>query len=30
MISNQLAHRVGVLPQSSSLNFPFLCEEVVA
>ncbi|KXU81929.1 heme ABC transporter ATP-binding protein [Aeromonas enteropelogenes] len=28
--SNQLAHRVGVLPQSSSLNFPFLCEEVVA
>ncbi|WP_042025806.1 ATP-binding cassette domain-containing protein, partial [Aeromonas enteropelogenes] len=28
--SNQLAYRVGVLPQSSSLNFPFLCEEVVA
>ncbi|MBL0681208.1 heme ABC transporter ATP-binding protein [Aeromonas dhakensis] len=27
---NELAHRVGVLPQSSSLNFPFLCEEVVA
>ncbi|MDF5702282.1 heme ABC transporter ATP-binding protein [Aeromonas hydrophila subsp. hydrophila] len=26
----ELAHRVGVLPQSSSLNFPFLCEEVVA
>ena len=26
----QLAHRLGVLPQSSSLNFPFLCEEVVA
>ena len=25
-----LAHRVGVLPQSSSLSFPFLCEEVVA
>ncbi|CAM3855831.1 heme ABC transporter ATP-binding protein [Aeromonas bestiarum] len=25
-----LAHSVGVLPQSSSLNFPFLCEEVVA
>lgn len=24
-----LAHRLGVLPQSSSLNFPFLCEEVV-
>ena len=24
-----LAHRVGVLPQSSSLSFPFLCEEVV-
>ncbi|HDN9015226.1 heme ABC transporter ATP-binding protein [Aeromonas salmonicida] len=28
--SRELAHRVGVLPQSSSLNFPFLCEEVVA
>ncbi|WP_429195717.1 ATP-binding cassette domain-containing protein, partial [Aeromonas veronii] len=28
--SSQLAHRLGVLPQSSSLNFPFLCEEVVA
>lgn len=28
--SNELAHRLGVLPQSSSLNFPFLCEEVVA
>ena len=28
--SGQLAHRLGVLPQSSSLNFPFLCEEVVA
>ncbi|WP_349921196.1 heme ABC transporter ATP-binding protein [Aeromonas veronii] len=28
--STALAHRVGVLPQSSSLNFPFLCEEVVA
>ena len=27
---NELAHRVGVLPQSSSLSFPFLCEEVVA
>ena len=27
---NALAHRVGVLPQSSSLSFPFLCEEVVA
>ncbi|WP_310596636.1 heme ABC transporter ATP-binding protein [Aeromonas aquatica] len=27
---NALAHSVGVLPQSSSLNFPFLCEEVVA
>ncbi|MFG0835400.1 heme ABC transporter ATP-binding protein [Aeromonas bivalvium] len=26
----ELAHRVGVLPQSSSLSFPFLCEEVVA
>ena len=26
----ELAHSVGVLPQSSSLNFPFLCEEVVA
>ncbi|QFI53840.1 heme ABC transporter ATP-binding protein [Aeromonas simiae] len=28
--ANQLAHRLGVLPQSSSLSFPFLCEEVVA
>lgn len=28
--SGQLAQRLGVLPQSSSLNFPFLCEEVVA
>ncbi|MGY4106979.1 heme ABC transporter ATP-binding protein [Aeromonas encheleia] len=26
----ELAHRLGVLPQSSSLSFPFLCEEVVA
>ncbi|MDX7834790.1 heme ABC transporter ATP-binding protein [Aeromonas caviae] len=29
-VDNALAHRVGVLPQSSSLSFPFLCEEVVA
>lgn len=28
--STELAQRVGVLPQSSSLSFPFLCEEVVA
>jgi iron complex transport system ATP-binding protein len=27
--ANILAHRLGVLPQSSSLNFPFLCKEVV-
>ena len=29
-VGNMLAHQVGVLPQSSSLSFPFLCEEVVA